>query len=172
MTDKTLASVIKEAREKIGISQRELSRRTDIDNNTLAKIEKGERKKPNVLALYKLCVSLDLPLDELMELSGYSEHEFEIISNNIFNKEEIDQNSDAFSLTNVITTNMKYDVCARKIITEFLKKKKYKSYDDYKKLNKEEKKEVDKVFEEYLKFYEEDVDKLECTLENFEAMKK
>ena len=43
MNDKTLASLVKEAREKIGISQREVSRRTGIDNNTLAKIEKGER---------------------------------------------------------------------------------------------------------------------------------
>ena len=36
MKDKTLASVVKEAREKLGISQRELSRRTGIDNNTVA----------------------------------------------------------------------------------------------------------------------------------------
>ena len=64
MNDKTLASLVKEAREKIGISQRELSRRTGIDNNTLAKIEKGERKKPNVLSLRKLALVLDLSLDE------------------------------------------------------------------------------------------------------------
>ena len=54
MENKTLASVVKNAREKIGISQRELSRRTGIDNNTIAKIEKGERKKPNVLSLRKI----------------------------------------------------------------------------------------------------------------------
>ena len=56
MKDKTLASVVKEAREKLGISQRELSRRTGIDNNTVAKIEKGERKKPNILSLRKLII--------------------------------------------------------------------------------------------------------------------
>ena len=54
MENKTLASVVKSAREKLGISQRELSRRTGIDNNTVAKIEKGERKKPNVLSLRKI----------------------------------------------------------------------------------------------------------------------
>ncbi|MBR3162125.1 MAG: helix-turn-helix transcriptional regulator [Bacilli bacterium] len=43
MDNKSLASVISSAREKLGISQRELSRRTGIDNNTVAKIEKGER---------------------------------------------------------------------------------------------------------------------------------
>ena len=42
MKNKTLASVVKEAREKLNISQRELSRITGIDNNTIAKIEKGE----------------------------------------------------------------------------------------------------------------------------------
>ena len=60
MNDKTLASLVKETREKIGISQRELSRRTGIDNNTLAKIEKGERKKPNVLSLRKISFLLNV----------------------------------------------------------------------------------------------------------------
>lgn len=41
MNNKTLAGVVKEAREKINISQRKLSRITGIDNNTIAKIEKG-----------------------------------------------------------------------------------------------------------------------------------
>lgn len=45
MNDKTLASLVKEAREKINISQRELSRITGIDNNTIAKIEKGRKKE-------------------------------------------------------------------------------------------------------------------------------
>lgn len=36
-------------REKLGISQRELSRQTGVDNNTIAKLEKGMRKKPNTL---------------------------------------------------------------------------------------------------------------------------
>ena len=89
MKDKTLASVVKDAREKLGISQRELSRRTGIDNNTLAKIEKGERKKPNVLSLRKLALILDLSLDELMKLANYDESEFNIISNKIINKEII-----------------------------------------------------------------------------------
>ena len=54
MNNKTLASVVKEAREKINISQRELSRITGIDNNTIAKIEKGERKKQKSHNHYKV----------------------------------------------------------------------------------------------------------------------
>ena len=82
MEDKTLASVVKSAREKVGISQRELSRRTGIDNNTLAKIEKGERKKPNVLSLRKLSMVLGIDVKKLMKLCDYTKEEIEIIDNN------------------------------------------------------------------------------------------
>jgi len=82
MKDKTLASVVKEAREKLGISQRELSRRTGIDNNTVAKIEKGERKKPNILSLRKLSVVLNLDYRNLMELCDYSKEEIKAIADN------------------------------------------------------------------------------------------
>ena len=82
MKDKTLASVVKEAREKLGISQRELSRRTGIDNNTVAKIEKGERKKPNILSLRKLSVVLNLDYSKLMELCDYSKEEIKAIADN------------------------------------------------------------------------------------------
>ena len=82
MKDKTLASVVKEAREKLGISQRELSRRTGIDNNTVSTIEKGERKKPNILSLRKLSVVLNLDYRNLMELCDYSKEEIKAIADN------------------------------------------------------------------------------------------
>ena len=166
MKEKTLASLVKEAREKLGISQRELSRRTGIDNNTLAKIEKGERKKPNVLSLRKLALILDLPLDELMKLSNYDENEFNIISNKIINKENIDTSTIAGELINKFVDAFKYDVCARKIIVEFIKKKEFKNYEEYKKLELSEKKKVDEVFEGYLESFMEDIDNLEANIEN------
>ena len=63
MNNKTLASVVRKVREKINISLRELSKITGIDNNTIAKIEKGERKKINVLSLKKLNLVLNLSLE-------------------------------------------------------------------------------------------------------------
>ena len=166
MNNKTLASTVKEAREKLGISQRELSRRTGIDNNTLAKIEKGERKKPNVLSLRKLSIVLDLSLDELMKLANYDDEEFNIISNKIFSNEKIDINSKAGSLIYTFVTAFKYDLCARKIIVEFIKKKEYRNYDEYKELKQVEKKQVDKVFDGYLESFLDDVDNLEASIEN------
>ena len=49
MNDNTLASAVKETREKINMSQWELSRITGIDNNAIVKIKKVERKKLNDL---------------------------------------------------------------------------------------------------------------------------
>ena len=66
MNNKTLASVVKEAREKIGISQRELSRITVIDNNTIAKIEKGERNI-RITTFFDLAKGLDIHPRELLD---------------------------------------------------------------------------------------------------------
>lgn len=73
-----LAELIKNAREAKNISQRELSRQTGIDNNTISQIEKGERKKPNSLSLIKLSKALDLSLEALMEASGYNADDIEM----------------------------------------------------------------------------------------------
>ena len=54
MNDNTLASAVKETREKINRSQWELLRITGIDNNVIVKINKVERKKLNVLSLKKI----------------------------------------------------------------------------------------------------------------------
>ena len=74
----SLAEAISVSREKIGITQREVSRRTGIDNNTIAKIEKGERKKPNILSLKKLGYALDIDINYLLELAGYTQEEIDI----------------------------------------------------------------------------------------------
>lgn len=76
--ENTLADVIKNARLRKDISQRELSRRTGIDNNTISQIEKGDRKKPNSLSLIKLSQELELDLDDLMNLSGYSKEDIDM----------------------------------------------------------------------------------------------
>ncbi len=78
MEKTNLAEIIKDARERLNISQRELSRRTGIDNNTISQIEMGNRKKPNSLYLIKLSQVLNIPLFTLMLSSGYTEEEVEM----------------------------------------------------------------------------------------------
>lgn len=83
----TLGELIKKQREKLGISQRELSRQTGVDNNTIAKLEKGTRKKPNTLALKKIAYILNIDFKKILKLAGYSpediDYECSLTTNNI-----------------------------------------------------------------------------------------
>ncbi len=79
MNNKTLSKIIKNARIKKDISQKELSRQTGIDNNTIAKIENSSRRKPNPLSLKKLAFVLNLELSELLVLSGYTKTDINLI---------------------------------------------------------------------------------------------
>ncbi len=79
MNSKTLSEIIKKARVKKDISQRELSGQTGIDNNTIAKIENDSRKKLNALSLKKLAFVLNLELFELLVLSGYTKNDIDLI---------------------------------------------------------------------------------------------
>jgi len=143
MNDKTLASVVKEAREKIEISQRELSRITGIDNNTIAKIEKGERKKPNVLSLKKLSSVLNLSLEMLMELCEYSKEEIEATVNNSYSSMVIKPENAPILVLDDIVNQMQDELYIKMVIKELLDNK--------------EKNRVIKVIKKYIKSNEKDI---------------
>lgn len=163
MNNKTLASVVKEAREKSGISQRELSRRTSIDNNTLAKIEKGERKKPNVLSLRKLSYALNLDLEELLILAEYNKQDIEVALNQsnitIFN-----ENSTIILLEDIIKDN-ENELLAKQILKELMSKIDYEDIDFLKGLDLKEKKNAIKNFKKLVKRNDEDIKKLKEMIE-------
>lgn len=73
--EKSLATIIKEARENIGISQRELARQIGVGNNTIARLENGERKTTNALTLRKISSILKLDYIDLLEKAGFSEQD-------------------------------------------------------------------------------------------------
>lgn len=87
MKNETLSEVIKTAREKKGISQRELARQINVDNSTIAKIEKGKIKQPSEFVLMKIAKYLDLDAKELLILAGYKE--IEINNLNIFTEKNV-----------------------------------------------------------------------------------
>lgn len=70
-----LGKFIAEAREKVGISQRELSRRANMDCAEVSRIEAGKRQKPNVLYLKGIADTLNLSMVDLMKLAGYNDIE-------------------------------------------------------------------------------------------------
>ena len=70
-----LGKIISEAREKVGISQRELARQANMDCAEISRIEAGKRLKPNVLYLKGIAETLNLSMVDLMKLAGYSDIE-------------------------------------------------------------------------------------------------
>ncbi len=164
MEDKTLASIVKSAREKLGISQRELSRRTGIDNNTLAKIEKGERKKPNVLSLRKLSMVLGIDVKKLMKLCDYTKEEIEIIDNKIYTNIAIKNDDSSITLIDEYIKNFKYDILAKNVLLDFINKKEYKNVKEYENLKQTEKNKVDKAFKNMVNTINEDIAKMEYAI--------
>ena len=157
MNNKTLASVVKEARDKLGISQRELSRMTGIDNNTLAKIEKGERKKPNVLSLQKLSVVLKLDIAKLMKLAGYSNDAIQAIVNNNYNSFAIhNENMPVIMLADIINDS-KEQILIRKILKELLDECDIKNMNIAKDLKENEIKKIMKQVEKTRKKIAEEI---------------
>jgi transcriptional regulator with XRE-family HTH domain len=74
-TTTELGKTITEAREKVGISQRELARRANMDCAEVSRIEAGKRLKPNVLYLKGIADTLNLSMVDLMKLAGYNDLE-------------------------------------------------------------------------------------------------
>ena len=151
MNNKTLASVVKEAREKIGISQRELSRITGIDNNTIAKIEKGERKKPNVLSLKKLSSVLNLSLEDLMELCDYSKEEIEATVNNSYSSIVIKPENAPILVLDDIVNQMQDELYIKMVIKELLDNCNLEELSIISELDKKEQNRVIKLIKKYIK---------------------
>ena len=151
MNNKTLASVVKEAREKIGISQRELSRITGIDNNTIAKIEKGERKKTNVLSLKKLSSVLNLSLEDLMELCDYSKEEIEATVNNSYSSIVIKPENAPILVLDDIVNQMQDELYIKMVIKELLDNCNLEELNIISELDKKEQNRVIKLIKKYIK---------------------
>lgn len=170
MEDKTLASVVKEAREKINISQRELSRITGIDNNTIAKIEKGERKKPNVLSLKKLSSVLNLSLEMLMELCDYSKEEINSTVNNSYSSMVIKPENAPILVLDDIVNQMKDELYIKLVIKELLDCCDLEKLNTISKLNKKEQNRVIKIIKRYIKDNVKEIEKQKKSIDNINKL--
>ena len=66
-----LGKLIKEKREELGISQRELAKKMGVANTLISKIELGKIKTPNFLITLKLSNLLNINLIDLLEVTDY-----------------------------------------------------------------------------------------------------
>ena len=170
MNNKTLASVVKEAREKINISQRELSRITGIDNNTIAKIEKGERKKPNVLSLKKLSSVLNLSLEMLMELCEYSKEEIDSTVNNSYSRMVIKPENAPILVLDDLVNQMQDELYIKMVIKELLDNCDLEKLNFISELNKRDKNRVIKVIKNYVKDKEKEIKKQKESIDDLKKL--
>ena len=170
MNNKTLASVVKEAREKINISQRELSRITGIDNNTIAKIEKGERKKPNVLSLKKFSSVLNLSLEMLMELCEYSKEEIDSTVNNSYSSMVIKPENAPILVLDDIVNQVQDELYMKMVIKELLDNCDLEELNFIAKLNKKDKTRVIKVIKNYVRDNEKEIKKQKQSLDDLKKL--
>ena len=170
MNNKTLASVVKEAREKINICQRELSRITGIDNNTIAKIEKGERKKPNVLSLKKLSSVLNLSLEMLMELCEYSKEGIDSTVNNSYSSMVIKPENAPILVLDDIVNQMQDELYMKMVIKELLDNCDLEELNFISELNKKDKTRVIKVIKNYVRDNEKEIKKQKQSLDDLKKL--
>lgn len=170
MNNKTLASVVKEAREKVGISQRELSRITGIDNNTIAKIEKGERKKPNVLSLKKLSSVLNLSLEDLMELCEYSKEEIEATVNNSYSSMVIKPENAPILVLDDIVNQMQDELYIKMVIKELLDNCNLEKLIIISELDKKEQNRVIKLIKKYTQANEENIKNQKISIDDLKKL--
>lgn len=70
MPEKSIGEIIADAREKKGLSQRQLAKLANINNSELSKIEAGIRKEPSPKILRKISSIINVNYSELMYSIG------------------------------------------------------------------------------------------------------
>jgi len=66
--ERIFSEVIKSKRSKKGWSLKEVSLKTGINASYLNRLEKGERKNPSAIALFKLSMALEIDIMFLIKL--------------------------------------------------------------------------------------------------------
>lgn len=103
--NKNLGAYVKESRENIKVSQRELAKKIGVDNATISKIESGKIEKPSFEILIKLSKELNISIYKLLHLSNYSDVERLIYSTSrdVFYENELLKNIDKTILDRIIS---------------------------------------------------------------------
>ena len=68
--NKTVGEVIREAREKKGLSRNQLSKLAQVSHTELARVESGERDFPNPRRLRRISKFIDVDYNDLMYMAG------------------------------------------------------------------------------------------------------
>ncbi|MGG2093975.1 helix-turn-helix transcriptional regulator [Bacillus sp. S13(2024)] len=77
-----LGDYIKDSRQNLKISQRELAKQIDTSNTFISNLEKGNINNPNPVLLQRIAQVLDLDYKYILQLAGY-------LPNELFSNKEI-----------------------------------------------------------------------------------
>lgn len=61
-----LGKIVRRLRKAKGLSQEKLARLTDVSNNTIVNIERGENLNPTATTLKKIAEALNISVDKLL----------------------------------------------------------------------------------------------------------
>ena len=67
LSPKRLRTVLKALREKRGLSQTEVAKRSDVTRFYVSQLESGLRKNPSLPVLKRIAKALGVPVTELLE---------------------------------------------------------------------------------------------------------
>jgi len=62
-----ISKIVKQLREKTGLSQEKLARLADVSNNTIINIEAGKQNNPTIETLKKIAKALEVGVDDLIK---------------------------------------------------------------------------------------------------------
>ena len=62
-----IAKIVKQLREKMGLSQEKLARLADVSNNTIINIEAEKQNNPTIETLKKIAKALEVGVDDLIK---------------------------------------------------------------------------------------------------------
>lgn len=151
--EKSLATIIKEARENIGISQRELARQIGVGNNTIARLENGERKTTNALTLRKISFALHLDYLELLKMAGFSEQDISFAMQDNSNIVMTSKDDKVYSIDEMIELDKQMLAKAEEHISILKDTLDNRDNPNYKNLDPDNVKFMDQQDEELLNFY-------------------
>ncbi len=67
----SLAALLRESRERLGLTLREVEAKTEISNAYLSQLEGAKIKQPSPQVLHKLCTLYECSYAAAMEMAGY-----------------------------------------------------------------------------------------------------
>lgn len=153
---KEIINIIKQKREQLDISQRELAKLTGLNNSTISRYENLQRDFPiNDLPIF--CKVLDLDLNEVLNIEPKKENKLTTDQEQLITHYN---NSNTQGRTIILTTakniSKAYPVISRDEMISYLKQFQRAAYGDMKSIYDMTDEELEQIYTKYKEDFEDD----------------